>query len=85
MTSLNGYGVVYTPETLANFTAKLLLSETTFNIFDSKNNVTVLDPACGEGMLLKEFNREFRIHHNIPIHSVGVDIEEEVIHNNKKS
>lgn len=85
MTSLNGYGVVYTPETLANFTAKLLLSETTFNIFDSKNNVTVLDPACGEGMLLKEFNREFRIHHNTPIHSVGVDIEEEVIHNNKKS
>lgn len=85
MTSLNGYGVVYTPETLANFTAKLLLSETTFNIFDSKNNVTVLDPACGEGMLLKEFNREFRIHHNISIHSVGVDIEEEVIHNNKKS
>lgn len=85
MTALNGYGVVYTPETLANFTAKLLLSETTFNIFDSKNNVTVLDPACGEGMLLKEFSREFRIHHNIPIYSVGVDIEEEVIHNNKKS
>lgn len=85
MTSLNGYGVVYTPETLANFTAKLLISETTFNIFDSKNNVTVLDPACGEGMLLKEFYREFRIHYNIPIDSVGVDIEEEVIHNNKKS
>lgn len=85
MTALNGYGVVYTPETLANFTAKLLLSETTFNIFDSKNNVTVLDPACGEGILLKEFSREFRIHHNIPIYSVGVDVEEEVIHNNKKS
>lgn len=85
MTSLNGYGVVYTPETLANFTAKLLISETTFNIFDFKNNVTVLDPACGEGMLLKEFYREFRIHYNIPIDSVGVDIEEEVIHNNKKS
>lgn len=85
MTALNGYGVVYTPETLANFTAKLLLSETIFNIFDSKNNVTVLDPACGEGILLKEFSREFRIHHNIPIYSVGVDVEEEVIHNNKKS
>lgn len=85
MIALNGYGVVYTPKTLANFTAKLLLSETTSDILNSSQAVTVLDPACGEGVLLKEFSREFNLHHEHLIHSIGVDIENDVVDNNKKS
>lgn len=84
MTTLNGYGVVYTPKTLANFTAKLLLSETNSDIFNSNHPITVLDPACGEGILLKEFSHEFNLHYSQPVHCMGVDIEKEVVEHNKK-
>ena len=46
MTILNNYGVVYTPEALAKFTAKLLLSETESDVYDSNSVAKVLDPAC---------------------------------------
>ena len=84
MTILNNYGVVYTPDSLAKFTAKLLLSETTPDVFDSNQVVTVLDPACGEGILLKAFSNEFGLHYNQTIHSVGIDVENTVVDNNKK-
>lgn len=79
----NGYGIVYTPEELANFTAKLLLSETPSDFFDSNHPITILDPACGEGILLKEFSQEFRLQHKQSIHNIGVDIENNVIESNK--
>lgn len=84
MTILNNYGVVYTPDALAEFTAKLLLSEAAPDVFHSSQDVTVLDPACGEGILLKAFSNEICLHHNQTIHSVGIDVENTVIDNNKK-
>ena len=84
MTTLNNYGVVYTPDTLAKFTAKLLLSETPQEIFDTNQGVTVLDPACGEGILLKEFLSEFCLHYEQTIRGVGIDVENAVVDGNKK-
>lgn len=43
------YGVVYTPDRLADFAAELLCAEIEKSEFDSVN---VLDPACGECALL---------------------------------
>lgn len=43
------YGVVYTPDRLADFAAELLCSEIEESKFD---NIKVLDPACGECVLL---------------------------------
>ena len=84
MTVLNNYGVVYTPDALANFTVKLLLSETTPDIFDFNQVATVLDPACGQGILLKAFSNEFSLRYSQTIHSIGIDVENAVIDNNKK-
>lgn len=43
------YGVVYTPDKLAEFTAELLYGE--YEI-ERDGKVTILDPACGESVLL---------------------------------
>ncbi len=82
---LNGYGVVYTPQMLANFTAKLLLSETDMENLNSDKPITVWDPACGEGILLKEFFREFNLYHKQTICCMGTDIERKVVEQNKKA
>ena len=84
MTVLSNYGVVYTPEALAKFTAKLLLSETTSDVYESNSEVTVLDPACGEGILLKEFANEFNIQNETSVCSIGIDVEDTVVNNNKR-
>ena len=42
------YGVVYTPDRLAEFTAELLQMEMV-----NKKVESILDPACGECTLLK--------------------------------
>lgn len=81
---LNGYGVVYTPQMLANFTAKLLLSETDIETLDFDKPITVWDPACGEGILLEEFSREFNNYHMQTICCVGTDIEKRVVDQNKR-
>ena len=85
MMPLNGYGVVYTPQLLANFTAKLLLSETDINLINADQSITVWDPACGEGILLEEFLREFNLHHKQSIHCIGTDIEQDAVNQNKKT
>ncbi len=82
---LNGYGVVYTPQMLANFTAKLLLSETDMETLNSDKPITAWDPACGEGILLKEFFREFNLYHKQTICCMGTDIERKVVEQNKKA
>ena len=84
MTILNNYGVVYTPEALAKFTAKLLLSETESDVYDSNSVAKVLDPACGEGILLKEFSHEFNLQYGTSVLGVGIDVENTVVDNNKK-
>ena len=49
------YGVVYTPDRLADFAAELLCAEIEKSEFDSVN---VLDPACGECALLDSDRRK---------------------------
>lgn len=84
-----GYGVVYTPDSLSEYVAALLLEEFNKDVpVDSvnSNSIAVLDPACGEGALLsatekilekQQIEQEFNL--------VGIDIEEEVIKNNRKT
>lgn len=83
MTNNIGYGVVYTPDSLSEYVAALLLEEFNKDIpTDSVNSksITILDPACGEGSLLlatekalenQKFSQEFNL--------IGIDIEEDVI------
>lgn len=80
----DGYGVVYTPRMLANFTAKLLLSETDRAFLSPDQAAAVWDPACGEGILLEEFSREFSLHYENMLHCMGTDIEENVVARNKE-
>lgn len=77
------YGVVYTPEKLASFVSKLLFDEFNKTKYDKKE-LTILDPACGEGILLesvksiadkKEYNPNL----------IGIDVDKTVISNNKKA
>lgn len=64
------YGVVYTPDRLADFAAELLCAEIEKSEFDSVN---VLDPACGECALLdsvKKIKRnEYEYMQNADTHS----------------
>lgn len=85
MMSLNGYGVVYTPKMLANFTAKLLLSETNIEFLNSNQPATVWDPACGEGILLEEFSKEFYRKCQQSLYCIGTDVERQVVHRNKRT
>ena len=48
------YGVVYTPERLANFAATLLCNEIANDNF---SEINVLDPACGECALLDSIKK----------------------------
>lgn len=66
------FGVVYTPDRLANYVAKLI------NVEAAKDNYeinSILDPACGEGALLSAAEK------NIPSckRFIGIDIDKNVI------
>lgn len=70
------YGVVYTPEKLADFVAYLLKNE----IDNSDGGLTVekaLDPACGEGALLHALKRAF----SDTINYYGIDVDTEATDN----
>lgn len=66
------FGVVYTPDRLANYVAKLLNEEATKDNYEINS---VLDPACGEGALLDAAEK------NIPSCKsfIGIDIDKNVI------
>lgn len=69
------YGVVYTPEGLADFTAELLTVEAEAAKIKVKN---VLDPACGELSLLNSAKKF------LPdkVNPLGIDIDKEAVEKN---
>ncbi len=66
----NRFGVVYTPDVLADWVATELLRR-----MPRKTPIVILDPACGEGALLRSIFRASRA----PIKLVGVDIDAKAI------
>ncbi|MDE8156764.1 N-6 DNA methylase, partial [Erysipelothrix rhusiopathiae] len=70
--SSNNYGVVYTPEKLAEFTARLLKTEAESLNLNIKN---ILDPACGELALLKATKIFFPDSNKM----FGIDVDKEAI------
>lgn len=49
-------GIFYTPEFLANYTARKLIYYFIKDV-DRHNNLSILDPACGNGILLLSINK----------------------------
>lgn len=71
MISKEKYGIVYTPQKLAEFVAKLLIEE--YGLTDNITNV--LDPACGEGALLKALKKISSQKTNY----YGIDVDSDII------
>lgn len=69
------YGVVYTPEKLAEFTAELLYEA--YGI-ERNGNVTILDPACGESTLLLAMKEKSTGTDRY----IGIDVDEDIINAN---
>jgi len=68
-------GVFYTPDFLSNF-----LSKKVIQYHSSKNdNYSILDPACGDSMLLRSFARE--VNKNKTLKFIGLDIDINAINN----
>lgn len=85
MTNDIGYGVVYTPDSLSEYVANLLIEEFNKN---SENSIkgkylTILDPACGEGALLSAAEKAIDSKQNYShLRLIGIDVDENVIRNN---
>lgn len=71
------YGVVYTPNRLAEFAAELLFIESTKTNTEIKS---ILDPACGECTLLSAAKKYF----NSDVKYLGIDVDKEAIMNVKE-
>lgn len=70
--ALRKYGVVYTPDRLADFVARLLLEEMNENHLDSG---MILDPACGECALLNAFENRSGDKYKL----FGIDVDQEAV------
>lgn len=66
------YGVVYTPDRLADFTAELLHREAKIDDYEIKY---ILDPACGECALLRAAKKIF----DQNVAYAGIDVDKEAI------
>ncbi len=66
------YGSVYTPDNLADFASFLIFSQIQA---DGSSCSTVLDPACGEGSLLKSYTKI----NNKTSNLIGIDIDSQAI------
>lgn len=73
MLSCDNYGVVYTPRKLATFVSSLLVNELleSFDIYDD-NIINILDPACGEAILLEETSKMFSKKNILNSHCFGI-------------
>lgn len=72
MKSKKGYGVVYTPQYIADFLVYLLKQEMYKDKYVANS---FLDPACGEGALLLSVANEFGPLKNY----IGIDVEKQAI------
>lgn len=77
-TTLKQRGIQYTPENLSDLLAVKLKYYRDKYLPDDKN-ITVLDPACGEGNLLKSIDKYF-----VNYESIGIDIDAAAISKAKK-
>ena len=78
------YGRVYTPELLSRYIAKKTIQ---YAFADSKfttmNHISVIDPAIGDGQLLKSFNKQLK--HVQNTHFYGIDMDSKAIKNCNKN
>ncbi|HDT2999067.1 TPA: N-6 DNA methylase [Proteus mirabilis] len=72
-------GVVYTPQYFAEYLSVKMLSYVDNITENVSNKPTILDPACGEGVLLKEFYIKYKKHTGNEINIVGVDLDSKSI------
>jgi tRNA1(Val) A37 N6-methylase TrmN6 len=66
------YGVVYTPDRLANFVASLLSEAAKADRYRIES---VLDPACGEGALLKAAKQKM----GKAVSLIGIDVDKDAV------
>lgn len=89
MANNTGYGVVYTPDSLSEYVANLLIEEFSKDVTTDTtkiNHISVLDPACGEGALLSAVERVIESQQDHQIFKlIGIDVDEKVIKSNEKS
>lgn len=69
------YGVVYTPDSLADFVAELLNKIIRQDRLIQVENI--LDPACGEGALLSAYKKKS----SSKINYIGIDVDLEATEN----
>lgn len=87
MSAIEGYGVVYTPQQLSSFVARILVDEFMPSVSDLEkqySEITVLDPACGEASLLKEID-DVILKFNLQCRTnlIGVDVDSIAISRNE--
>lgn len=85
MYSCDNYGVFYTPRKLAAFVADLIIDEALVTESVLGNDVNILDPACGEGVLLDEITNKLKKQNVVSSHCFGIDVDSKVIATNKNS
>lgn len=73
------YGIQYTPESLSDLLA-MKLKFYSDKYFQKNKKITILDPACGDGNLLKAIDKYFDNYN-----SIGIDLDEEAINNAKNN
>ena len=77
-------GVVYTPKYLAEYVSNKIINYFDVNIScTKKTNCYVLDPACGEGILLQSIKTSL-INKRIDCKYVGIDIDNSALKKAKK-
>ena len=78
-------GVVYTPKYLAEYVSNKIINYFNVNIScTKKTNCYVLDPACGEGILLQSIKTSL-INKRIDCKYVGIDIDNSALKKAKKN
>lgn len=77
MEKIEHYGVVYTPPRLAGFVAALLADE--IAAADLGGRIDILDPASGEGVLLKTQYDLLSKRLDADIHCCGIDVDSSAI------